>query len=123
MKIFLLDVNGKTAKAMDVAGGLDCWYRLIGCDTIDIVTRKVGGRKFDIICDDCGLMSEHPIISAVDAQYEPMLVGSLVFAHHDAEGNTTGLVDGDVEAISGAVRHIRTLNDLSGHPCVVGMEY
>lgn len=123
IKCFLVDIKDKSAKEIDFEPSLKKYYELLNCDTIDIVTRSVGGQTFDVICDDEGLMVDKPVISAVDSKMEAMLVGSLLFAHHNAEGETTGLTHEECQHLLGHVRHVTTRNDPEGHPCVVGLEY
>lgn len=85
-------INPKEGVKFGVVHGLEDMYREIGCDTIDITTRKIGGKVFDIIVDDEGLLKEDPQISAVykrkDGSCEPALVGTLIICSHDEEGNT-----------------------------------
>lgn len=123
IKAFLVDIQSKRAEAVEFEPSLKKYYELLHCDTIDIVERSVGGRVFDIICDDEGLMVDKPVISAIDGACEPMLVGSLLFAHHDNEGATTGLSEEDCAHLLRHVRHVRTVNDPDGHPCVVETGY
>ena len=79
---------------------LEDYYRHLHCDCFDIANRKVGNSRYDIFVDDIGLFAEDPLVSAVritdDAGYEPMLVGNLIFANHDSEGNTTDLTNEDI---------------------------
>lgn len=84
---------------------LEDYYDALQCETFDIARRKIGGHYFDIFVDDIGLFDESPIVSAIrwvdkDAgKAEPMLVGNLIIANHDAEGNTTSLTREDVGVI------------------------
>ena len=55
MKVLLIDTDTLQPQVVETAGGLQEWYRLIKCDLIDIVSRKIGGRYNDIIVDDEGL--------------------------------------------------------------------
>lgn len=123
IKAFLLDTENKTASEVDIEPSLAKYYELLHCDCIDIVERKVDGKIFDIICDDEGLMGDAPVISAIDGNSEPMLVGSLLFVHHNGEGETTGITSEECAHILRSVRHVRTRNDPDGHPCVVNVEY
>lgn len=98
---------------------LDDFYREIGCECIDIARRSVGGKMFDIFVDDEGLLkadaSEH--ISAVaveDGEITPQLVGTLVFANHDAAGNTTDLTLDDTLLISSKVHPVTVANQETG---------
>ena len=86
---------------------LDDYYKYIKCDTIDIVQRKIGNKVFDIICDDEGRFKNNPRLSMISIydDYMASLVGNLIFANHDAEGNTTSLSSEDIAMIkSEAVR-------------------
>jgi len=123
MKGFLIDTVNKTAAEVEFESKLETYYKLLHCSTIDIAMRRVGDRTFDVVCDDEGLMLDKPVISAISKNCEPMLVGSLLFVHHDAEGNTTGLSDDDVSYLRWHVRHVRTVNDPDGHPCMTGVDY
>lgn len=99
---------------------LDDFYKEIGCDTIDIAHRSIGGKKFDIFVDDEGLLRENcgERVSAVkleeDGKLTPQLVGTLVFANHDAAGNTTDLSLDDTLAISSRVSKIAVVNKETG---------
>lgn len=99
MKMLLIDTELDTPKVIDIPDKLDEYYKHLRCSTIDITMRKVGGRQFDIICDDEGLFTEHPIVTAMYRNFEPALVGNLIFAHHNSEGEMTALSDEDVEII------------------------
>ena len=96
-KMFLITAEEtKVVKASE----LEDYYRLIGCDCIDIVARKIGDKYLEIICDDEGLLKENPRISAVDKNMKPALVGNLLIAGStDEDGELTSLTDKDIELI------------------------
>lgn len=75
---------------------LDDFYEQLGCECFDITQRLIGGKCFDVFCDDIGFYRDDPVISAVDSNGLPLLVGNLIFANHDQEGNTVSLSDEDV---------------------------
>ena len=94
----VFDSNTMNFDVRQIEDSLDEYYRIIGCQYIDIATRRIGGaggRVFDIICDDEGLLKESPVVTALDGEFQPMLVGTLIFAHHDNEGNMTGITEED----------------------------
>lgn len=99
-RLFLIDVQNGENREVE-CNGLDDYYKNIGCDTFDIARRQIGGIYYDIFCDDVGLLKEpQPPISAYDIKkHEPMLVGNLIIANHDREGNTTDLSDSDIRNI------------------------
>ena len=99
VRLLALDVINDEGFKEVVCGKLDDYYKYLKCDCFDITHRKVGDKYFDIFCDDMGLFRDKPIVSAVDELRQPMLVGNLIFAHHDKAGNTTSLTKEDMEYI------------------------
>lgn len=99
-RLLLLTTKGEFKEVQ--CGSLDDFYKHLECDCFDIAHRKVGGKKsYDIFVDDMGLLKDNPIPTALDSRFKPMLVGNLIFANHDNEGNTTSLSDEDIEYIKG----------------------
>ena len=82
-------------------------YDNLNCRCFDIATRRIGDNYYDIYCDDEGLLKEEPIVSAINHSGEVMLVGNLLFAKHDEEGETVGLKETEVmEILENAVKVI-----------------
>lgn len=102
-KLLLLDVTEQ--KLIDMVKQVECqdlddFYKYLKCSCFDIARRKIGGKYYDIFVDDEGLLKEGFIVSAIDSKGNAMLVGNLIFANHDAEGNTTSLSEEDIANIS-----------------------
>lgn len=97
-RLLLLDVFDNEVKEVE-CDELDDYYKFLRCGCFDIAHRQIGGKYFDIFVDDIGLYAEQPIVSAINSKHEPMLVGNLIFANHDSEGNTTDLTNGDIAII------------------------
>lgn len=97
-RLLMLDVSRNELRETE-CNDLDDFYRDLGADPFDIARRKIGGKMYDIFVDDMGLFKENPIVSAVSKSAEPMLVGNLIFANHDSEGNTTDLSMQDIARI------------------------
>ena len=109
IKAILVDVEKENVKVIEIERNLDTYYKLIGCQCIDIVTRSIGGKLYDIICDDEGLFYDKPKISAIDKHFQPMLVGNLIITGvANNAGNLTSLTDDDVEHVMKYVREFRT---------------
>lgn len=123
--LFLVSIEDKKAEKVVIEHSLQAFYDTIHCvyDTIDIESRKIGGKYFDVICDDDGLAREPHHCSAVDKEGNPMLVGSFLVANHDTAGETRSLTDEDIELIKKSVQLVRTRNLQDLHPIIVGMEY
>ena len=95
MKVGIFDAETKKLRIQDIKDDLEEFYGIIKCDTIDIVTRYIRGVRFDIICDDEGLLKDNIVVIAFDINLNPALVGTLIFAHHDDEGNLTDITKDD----------------------------
>lgn len=104
-RMLVLDVNDCKVYEKD-CNCLQDYYSAIRCNTIDIVSRQIGGRYFDIIVDDEGFLKpeDEIYVSAINSEKHVMLVGTLVFANHDSDGNETDLTDQDVEHIRNYIK-------------------
>lgn len=94
------------ARRIELEDSLSAFYELIGCDCVDIVTRKVYDAKkpFAIVLDDEGLMRGEPITSAVtfserQNRLVEMLVGNLLIVCNGEEGELAPLSEGEVANI------------------------
>ena len=67
MIALFLDMENDEVRIVTV-NGLQDYYRLIGCDCIEIANREIRGKRFDIICDDEGLLKAEPQVSAVNGR-------------------------------------------------------
>jgi len=121
MRGYLIDTNKKNARFIETEGGLDAYYSLLDCDCIDIVTRKIGGVEYDIVCDDEGLLVDDPVPSAIDTDGSVALVGSLLFLHHDDNGNLTALTAEDTNNLIGHTRFVIFGGEL--RKVVTGVDY
>lgn len=107
MKSLLLDTVNKEVKEVNPKC-LDDYYKLIDCQWVEIVTRKIGVSYFEIICDEEGTFVSDPLISAIDDFGQPMFVGNLLICGlADSEGELTDLDDKDIEYIK---KHIAMMD-------------
>ena len=108
MKALLLDTVGKTTTVVNPEG-LEDYYKMINCRCIDIVTRKIGRKWYDIICDDEGTFVEDPLISAIDNLGRAMLVGNLIICGlANDEGELTDLDANDILYIKKRIQPMYT---------------
>lgn len=121
-RTLLLNVNENKIEILDVKGELEEYYEKIGCTCIDITMRKIGGKLFDIVCDDEGLLKQSKI-SAIDDLGRPMLVGNLMFFHSDGWGELTGLTDGDIRHLLNHIKHLSTRKYPEGYKILTQCEY
>lgn len=107
MKALLIDTVNKQVRQVNPEG-LDDYYELIGCELVDIVTRKIGRKFYDIICDDEGTFVDDPLISAIDDLGGVMFVGNLIICGRvNNEGELTDLTNNDIQYIK---KRIQTLD-------------
>lgn len=80
---------------LDIADELQSYYKLLNCDTIDIVRRKIAGHTVHIVLDDEGLLKNNPQITAASLHErtlgESWLVGNLFICDCDEFGELKSL--------------------------------
>ena len=123
MKMLLLDVKNREVKMVE-ANELDDYYRLIGCRTIDIVSRSIGDVRVEIIIDDEGALVDNPKISAIDVDGTPVLFGNLLVASGRVteDGELTELTQEEIDEI---MDNIATTTSVykEPYPLFVEMDY
>lgn len=118
MKALLVDVMENEVEEVDV-NDLQDYYKLIHCDTVEIVSRLIGDKRFDLIADEEGLFVNDPLISAIDSSGNVMLVGNLIVCGEpDADGKMTPLTDEDIRLIQSHIQQMRTIHHPEGH-CMI----
>lgn len=121
MKAVLIDVRHDTASVIEIEKSLEAYYDAIGCDIIDIVNRRIGRKRFLIICDDEGLYNG-PKISAIDNLGQCMLVGNLIVCNDGGE-DVAGLSDKDAKYVMERVVRLATTYYPEGYPILTQVEY
>ena len=104
---------------------LQFFDKKIGCDLIDIAVRKIDGKEFNIVLDEEGLLKEDPIVSAIDGNGDPMLVGNLMFFGGETTeaGELVGLTDAEINHILGSVGVAVVYTDGFSHTVIMNCEY
>lgn len=115
----LVNTEKRTVTRETITKGLEGYYAALNCDCIDIVTRKIDGVYYDIICDDEGLLKANPIVSALSPTRQPMLVGNLFIVKFDGNDDVRSLTDAECAHILRCVSAIRIGKNLCPviHPC------
>lgn len=123
-RLLLLDVINNETKEVE-CNVLNDFYEYLQCDTFDIANREIGRKlkRFDLYIDDEGLLKDNAIVSAVDFLSQPVLVGNIIFANHDEEGNTVDLSDEDIEYIRRYIKKRFTLDCPEGYNLLTYCEY
>lgn len=123
MKTILIDVKKGTAEVIEIEDDLDEFYKVLDCRCIDIVNRRIGRKRFDVMCDDEGLLKGAPRISAIDNLGHPMLVGNLMFFNSNDEGELLGLSDIDIKYIMDRIQLMSTHRYPYGYMMLTQCEY
>lgn len=100
IKGILIDVNdGGKFKEVVLENKLENIYELLKCNSIDIVTAKIGNSYCDIICDDEGLLKNGNILSAMNESKDYLLVGNLLITGSNEGGETISLTDEQINDV------------------------
>ena len=94
----LLDTKTARVQRATIPANLDSYYEHLDCRLIEVASCTIGGKRFDIICDEEGLLRDDPIISALDRNYQPMLVGNL-FVCKSKDGEFVSLTDKEIDHV------------------------
>ena len=79
---------------------LEEFYKMLGCDLIDIKTVRINGGVYDVVCDDEGLFDKDAAITMInDTNYTPMLVGNLFICKSGHNGELASLSDEEIRQI------------------------
>ena len=124
MKYLFLDVENRDVKMVE-ANELDDYYRLIGCRTIDIVSRTIGDVRVEIVLDDEGALVDNPKVSAIDIDGTQMLFGNLLVASGRVtdDGELTELTEEEIDMIMDNVATITTSVYTDPYPALVEVDY
>lgn len=92
----LIDPEKEAGAVVELDKNLDAYYEALDCRCIDIVQRTIGGRSFDVICDDEALLVDAPCPSAISPLGEVMLCGKLFVVQFDGRDDVRSLSDEEV---------------------------
>lgn len=122
---FFLDPENNIAEERTIEKSLGSYYSLLRCDTIDIVSRSIGGKRYDIICDDEALLKADPYVSALDPNDQPALVGALFVVKFDGHDDVTDLDDEDINNVGNHLTAVMTMldDDIISYCLLEGVDY
>lgn len=112
MKVLFIEAGTSRIEAMDIEPTLEKYYELINCDCINIAVRTVGGKEFDFIVDDEGLLKPGFKFAAINGTGTDGLAGNvIVCGMPDEEGYETGLTDEDIKLLFSNIYTLTTKYD------------
>ena len=86
------------ATLVDIEGKLEDFYRLLDCSCIEMPSRLVGGKWFDIVCDEEGLFVSGNIPTCVNTSFEESIFGNTLLVHNN-HGKTVGVTQEDFDLV------------------------
>lgn len=119
----LVDVVKRTIKPETINQSLDGYYTVLNCRCIDIVTRRIGGKPFLVICDDEGLLVDRPKISAIDPPGEAMFCGNLFIVQTDGADDIMSLSEAEVAHVLKNTMDVRTGSYPEPYPVICNCTY
>ena len=125
MKMLMIDVENRKVEMVE-ANTLTDYYKLIGCRCIDIIHRRIGDVRVEIVIDDEGLFVENPKPSAISVDGTPVLFGNLLIASGRVteDGDLTELDQDEIEAIkTWCIATITTSVYKEPYPALVEVDY
>ena len=107
LQMLLVDPR-KGAEPVLVEDDLEAFYKVLGCEIIDIVNRRIGDGRYSVICDDEGLYND-PTPSAISESGDRMFVGRLLIAAAEPndDGDLMPLTDSEVQRLLTLVCPVR----------------
>ena len=129
---FLIDVYKETAQVVTVERSPDAYCRILDCDILEIVERRIGARKgqshvFTIICDDEALNKEPQKISAIDNEGSVTMCGNLFIVKDTCNEHGAPAVSSlgrpDIEYLKRFIRRQATRKFPKPYPMLCQCEY
>lgn len=125
IRILYLNVDQYEPHSLNIDDDLHEFYKLIKCDLVEIVNRKIGSRRFSVICDEEGLMKEDIVVSAINKKGEPMFVGNLIIASAETgeDGELKGLTNEEFLYLRQFVKIMCTYKKPEGYNVLTNCEF
>lgn len=120
----LVDTEKEIFGIVNIPNDLNTFYKVLGCQYIDITVRRIGTKTVEIICDDEGLLVDSPKISAINNLGQAQLVGSLLIVGvGDSDGNLTSLSNNEANYILNRIQLLATQKIKRPYPILTQCEY
>lgn len=113
IKGVLIDVYKRKVVIAEVQDDCSSLAELIGCNNIDVVTMKISGETFRIVCDEQRLLEDKLIVSATGFDNVPMLCGNLFVVQADGE-ELKSLTDKEMAFVMYQIKYVLECRAESG---------
>lgn len=91
IKGILVDVQANRIKKIDLNyRGIDDLCKILNCEFVEVITRRIGSKTFSIYLDDVGALKGN-IPAAISSDYLEVLYGNLFICRHDHNGEIQSL--------------------------------
>ncbi|CCZ92442.1 uncharacterized protein BN751_01578 [Coprococcus eutactus CAG:665] len=113
MRALLLDAFNKDIRVIN-PDGLQDYYSLLNCSSVDVISKNISDKRFNLIFDNEAELLETHRPSAIDDCGQVVLFNNLIITGEDnLEGNLSDLTDKEIEYIKKYIHIVRT----SKYPC------
>lgn len=92
VRALILDIKKNEVRDEVIEKDFDNYYKIIGTDMVELPKYRVGGKVFEFVCDEEGLMKDNPIVSGFDEHGKALLVGTLIITGPNSRNLTDELV-------------------------------
>lgn len=103
IKVIILDTLKGKHSFETIDNNLQSFYKLLNCDTIEVVVRKINGKYYDIILDEEFLLKVDngedlkPCIAVFNNPFvmSELYFGNAIICTHNDDGDLEGLSDSE----------------------------
>lgn len=99
MRVLVVSDDGISSYVENIdADDLSRFREILKCYTVDVVTRRINHHDYAVFVDDCGLLVRKPVTAISEGMngWKTALVGTLVIAGLDEDGDCIDMTDGDI---------------------------
>lgn len=94
---YYINTKEPEPKVIEVKPDYREYQKLCNSRVIDIVNIKIGGKPFDIICDDEFLLKSGQQVTALNLSGQPVLLGNLIICNFDdSTGEEKSITEADI---------------------------
>lgn len=113
MRALLLDAFNKDIRVIN-PDGLQDYYSLLNCSSVDVISKNISDKRFNLIFDNEAELLETHRPSAIDDCGQVVLFNNLIITGEgNLEGDFKDITDEEIEYVKKYIHTVRT----SKYPC------